>query len=94
VKLWLLHVACGSIETFPAVCSLAAGNNTILVTEECIHALQRKSEFFERSVEHPFGVVTTSLSLKGEEDLTDLKANRSLKLKFRVISTGHISGCQ
>jgi hypothetical protein len=78
---------------FPTVCSLAAGNKLICVIEEHLNALQQTfSDYFEKNVEdldwvhEPFNVFATFLPLKAEEELMGLKADRTLKFKFRELS--------
>jgi hypothetical protein len=91
LKLWLQHIANGSTEMFPTVCSLAAGNKLIFVTEGHLNALQQK--FFDYSEKKefnwlcdPFSVLAKFLSVKAQEELMDLKADRTLKLKFCELS--------
>jgi hypothetical protein len=91
LKLCLQHIASGSTEMFPTVCSLAAGIKLISVIEH-VNALQGKfSDYFEKSVEDfnwvhvPFGVLATFPHLKVQE-LPDLKVDRTIKLKFRELS--------
>jgi hypothetical protein len=88
-KLWLALFASGSTEMLPTVCSFGADKALLSVVEEHINARQKRfKEYFGSSVEDlewvrdPFGAVETSLPLKAQQELTDIKADRTLRLKF------------
>jgi hypothetical protein len=88
LKLWLQHIATGNLEIFPTVCSLAVHKMFVPAIEEHIKILQQKfCDYFDTDIEHldwvlnPFAIITPFLPLKAEE-LTDLKANRTLNFKF------------
>jgi hypothetical protein len=89
--LWLQRITNGSIEMFPAACSLAAGNKSACATEEHsnsaeVFGLFRKErgrfQFSSRSIR----CSSTIPFLKAEKVLTDLKADRTLELKFPEFS--------
>jgi hypothetical protein len=46
LKLWLWLTISGSTGRLPAVCSLAASNESIYITEEHLNSLQKFSDYF------------------------------------------------
>jgi hypothetical protein len=93
LKLWLQHFVPGNLEIFPTVCSLAARKMLVPAIEEHIKMLQQKfCDYFDTDIEHfdcvrnPFAIITPFLPLKVEEELRDLKADRTLNLNFSELS--------
>jgi hypothetical protein len=93
LKLWVQHIAPGNLELFPTVCSLAARKMLVPAIEEHIKTLKQKfCDYFDTDAErldwvrNPFAIITPFIPLKAEEELTDLKADRTLNLKFSELS--------
>jgi hypothetical protein len=93
-KLWVQHIAPGHLlEMFPTVYSLAARKMLVPAVEDHIKILQQKfCDYFVTDIENldwvlnPFAIITPFLPMKAEEELTDLKADRTLNFKFSELS--------
>ncbi|XP_067142494.1 protein FAM200A-like [Centruroides vittatus] len=90
LNLWIQRIENGSFEMFSTVWSLASGNKMMmdLIKEHLQILQQRFKKYFGESVKdidwvrNPFVAISESLPIHLQEELAELKADRTLKLKL------------
>ncbi|XP_067131371.1 zinc finger BED domain-containing protein 5-like [Centruroides vittatus] len=86
LNLWIQRIENGSFEMFSTVWSLASGNKMMmdLIKEHLQILQQRFKKYFEDIdwVRNPFVAISESLPIHLPEELAELKADGTLKLKL------------